>query len=245
MSGLLNPDFENHFVAYSLSHWVTLSIFATLVLLLYMFRGWFRKGDRERKARYTLACILVLCELTLNSWFAWTRIYSVTHILPLELCSISLYMCIVMLLFNSRKVFQVVYFTGIGGAMMALLTPELSYAFPHFRFIQFFVAHIGIILAILYMVWVKRFRPTLKSIAVTMVFLNVLLVLVGGVNLLTGANYMFLAGKPDTPSLLDVLGPHPWYILSLEVVALFLFLLLYLPFAIFPRKKGKRKPISF
>lgn len=150
----------------------------------------------------------------------------------MELCSISLYLCVVMLLFKSRKLFQIVYFTGIGGAVQALLTPVLWYAYPHYSFIEFFAAHIAIILAVLFMVWVEGFRPTLKSIAVTMVFLNILLVVVGFVNFTTGGNYMFLARKPETASLLDFLGPYPWYLLSLEAVALVLFLLLYLPFAI-------------
>jgi hypothetical integral membrane protein (TIGR02206 family) len=88
------------------------------------------------------------------------------------------------------------------------------------------------------MVWVERFRPTFKSIGITMVFLNVMLVILVGVNYITGGNYMFLARKPDTASLLDVLGPYPWYLLSLEAVALVLFLLLYAPFA------GRRRSVD-
>jgi uncharacterized membrane protein YwaF len=52
----------------------------------------------------------------------------------------------------------------------------------------------------------------------------------GTANLLTGGNYMWLREKPDTWSLLDVMGPWPWYILSAAVLALVLFTLLALPF---------------
>src|SRR5690606_12101072 len=97
-------------------------------------------------------------------------------------CSISLYLCVFMLLFRSRLLFQIVYFTGIGGALQALLTPVLAFDFPHFRFVQFFLAHSMIIIAVLYMVWVERFRPTMKSIALTMLVLNLLLVVVLLVN---------------------------------------------------------------
>ena len=41
---------------------------------------------------------------------------------------------------------------------------------------------------------------------------------------------MFLRAKPVTGSALDLLGPWPWYILSVEGMGLALFLLLYLPF---------------
>ncbi|MCQ6559818.1 YwaF family protein [Paenibacillus mendelii] len=236
--------FDTHasavFKAYSPSHFAALASFAGLVLLLYLCRHWFRQGRRSRNGRYVLAAVLVLSEITLNVWYVTGGIYNPKDTLPLELCSISLYLCIFMLLFRSRIVFQIAYFAGIGGAIQALLTPALYYGYPHFRFIEFFTAHIAIILAVLYMVWVEGFRPTLKSIVLTMGFLNALLIVVYLINAATGGNYMFLARKPDTASLLDVLGPYPWYLLSMEAVALVLFFILYLPFAAFPRTRAER-----
>jgi len=150
-----------------------------------------------------------------------------------------------MLLFNNRFIFQIVYFIGIGGAIQALLTPVLYYGYPHFRFFEFFIAHIAIILSALYMTWIEGFRPTLKSVALAMGFLNVLLVIVLPLNRMIGANYMFLAHKPDTTSLLDVLGPYPWYLLAMEAFALLFFLVLYLPYSkLFRRKKVNRSESS-
>ncbi|MFD0712823.1 TIGR02206 family membrane protein [Paenibacillus sp. GCM10027626] len=219
------------FFAYSPSHISMLALFIALIASLYLSRNWLRQGQRSRYGRFVLAAILILSELTLNLWYINQSIYNVSDTLPLELCSISLYLCIFMLLFNSRFIFQIAYFIGIGGAIQALLTPVLYYGYPHFRFFQFFIAHIAIILAVLYMAWVECLRPTLKSVGLTMGFLNVLLVIVLPINWLTGGNYMFLARKPDTASLLDYLGPYPWYLLSMEAFALCFFLLLYLPFA--------------
>jgi hypothetical integral membrane protein (TIGR02206 family) len=48
--------------------------------------------------------------------------------------------------------------------------------------------------------------------------------------LISGANYGFLRAKPPQASLLDLLGPWPWYILALDALAVVLFTLLYLPF---------------
>jgi hypothetical integral membrane protein (TIGR02206 family) len=50
-----------------------------------------------------------------------------------------------------------------------------------------------------------------------------------GVNSLVGSNYMFLMKKPENGSIMDFLGPHPWYILSLEAVAFVLCLIAYYP----------------
>lgn len=84
---------------------------------------------------------------------------------------------------------------------------------------------------------VEGFRPTWTSVGRTMLWLNILIVVVIPVNAITVANYMFLARKPATVSLLDFLGPWPWYILSLEVVALVLCIFLYFPFILFERWK--------
>lgn len=56
---------------------------------------------------------------------------------------------------------------------------------------------------------------------------------VGLANRALGSNYMYLARPPDTPSLIDRLGPWPWYIGWLVVIALGTMLLLYLPFMLF------------
>lgn len=241
MNRLFDTDSTLSFTAYSLPHIIALLLLIGLAVALYRYRMPLRDEAKGNWVRYGLLAILAISEITLNMWYVTQNRYDVADTLPLELCSISLYMSIFMLLFNSRGLFQIVYFIGIGGALQAMLTPALSYGFPHYRFIEFFVAHIAIILAVLYMLWVEQHRPRLKSILFTMVFLNVLLIIISSINKLTGGNYMFLSRKPETASLLDVLGPYPWYILSLELVAFAMFLLLYLPFAISNHIHHKQK----
>jgi hypothetical integral membrane protein (TIGR02206 family) len=62
--------------------------------------------------------------------------------------------------------------------------------------------------------------------------MNVYMVLVFMINSILGSNYLFIMRPPDTPSLIDALGPWPWYILSLEVIGLLTSVILYLPFAL-------------
>ncbi|QJC53094.1 TIGR02206 family membrane protein [Paenibacillus albicereus] len=237
---MVDADIAERFVPYSPAHLLSLALILAAVLLLLAFR---RPLSRRRPAagRYALAGLLAACEVLLNVWYFSSGVFRPSSTLPFELCSISLYLSVLMLLLRSRLLFQIVYFTAIGGALQALATPVLGYAFPHFRFIEFFAAHGLLLLAALYMVWVEGFRPTLRSVFVAWGALNAIAAVVFLVNRLTGANYMFLARKPPSSSLLDVLGPYPWYILSLEAVALLLFLLLYLPFA---RSERRAKAVA-
>src|SRR5438309_425234 len=54
---------------------------------------------------------------------------------------------------------------------------------------------------------------------------------VGVVDYFTQRNYLFLRNIPPTRTFLDYMAPWPWYILTLTVLALAVFNLLYLPFA--------------
>ncbi len=46
----------------------------------------------------------------------------------------------------------------------------------------------------------------------------------------TGGDYLYLRHPPPSSSLLNLLGPWPWYIVAAAGIALVLFVLLDLPF---------------
>lgn len=220
------------FHLFSPSHLVVLLLFVVLTTALFVYRKKWRSSARSRHTlRHTLAATLLLTEIAFQLWHLWTESWSLAYTLPLQLCSVSLLLAIIMLYTRSYTLYELTFFAGIGGAAQAMLTPELFYPFPHFRFIHFFLAHAAIIWACLFMTWVEGYRPTLRSVWKTMGFLNVLLLVALLVNHFTGGNYLFVSHKPENPSLIDYLGEYPWYILSLEGVALVVFLLLYWPFA--------------
>ncbi|HBZ80393.1 MULTISPECIES: TIGR02206 family membrane protein [Brevibacillus] len=229
------------FQLFSLSHLIALLATFGTALLLYLLRHRLQAPAAKRTIRFSLAGLLLLTEVGFQLWHVYTGSWSAAYTLPLQLCSVTLLLAIVMLLSRSYSLFEVTFFAGIGGAAQALITPELFYPFPHFRFWHFFLAHAGIVLACLYMTWVEGYRPTYRSVWKTMGLLNGLLVAALAVNSWTGGNYLFVSHKPENPSLIDFLGPYPWYILSLEGVAFAIFSLMYLPFL---RKKQAAVPAT-
>ena len=183
------------------------------------------------KCIYT-AALLILQEISLNIWRAATGQWSMGESLPLHLCGVALILSAIMLVNDSYFLYELTYFWGFGGAIQAILTPDSTYGFPHYRFFQVFVSHGAIVTASVYMTFVVGYRPTFKSLIKTFWITNVYTAFIALVNLLVDGNYLFICHKPDTPSLLDYLGPWPWYILSLEVVGVISFLIYYAPFAI-------------
>ncbi len=239
MSSLFESKAVEPFVAYSFSHISMILLFISLVALLYLFRNILQQAPQKFVIRNTLIGLLIASEISLQIWYSHTGSWNFLDTLPLQLCSISLIFSIIMLIMNNYRVFEITYFLGLAGASQALFTPELFFDFPHYRYFHFFIAHIAIMLSCLYMVWIEKFHPTFRSVGKAFIALNIIAFFVYWVNKWTGGNYMFLARKPSNASLLDFLGPYPYYIFTLEAVAVLLFTLLYMPFWICNKKSKK------
>jgi hypothetical integral membrane protein (TIGR02206 family) len=240
MSQFFEPGKENVFQLFSPAHMITLTVFLIPIFLLFAFRKRLREPGINRLARVSLFFVLVLSEVSLQVWLWWSGYWSYQYSLPLHLSSISLILSAVLLLTKQYRLFEFTYFVGVGSALQAMLTPDISlYTFPHYRFIHFFISHGGTVVANLFMVFVEGYRPTGKSIWKAFMWLNGYTFVIFIVNFLIDGNYMYISEKPINPSLIDYLGPWPWYILSLEVIALLTFVTLYLPFSLNSRNKDK------
>jgi hypothetical integral membrane protein (TIGR02206 family) len=149
--------------------------------------------------------------------------------LPLELCDLVLIACIVSLLWPNRLTAEIAYFWGLGGVLQASITPDITQGFPSWQYFLFFFNHGVTLISIAFLISDRRFRAQKRSILRMMIALNVYGLVVGAVDAVTGWNYGYLRQKPGMPSLIDFMGPWPWYLVSLEVTGLIVFLLLYLP----------------
>lgn len=216
------------FEMWSVPHLITIGIIAAILFGIYTFKS--SLIPYRKNIRITIGVCLLLSRISLDIWYVSTGVWSVEHALPLELCSIASLACGVMLLTKSRFLFKIFYFIAIGGALQAVLTPALDFGFPQYRYVQFFADHTMLMLAPLLLIWLYDFTITLKSVWKSFFALNIIAACIFFVNQMINANYMFLLHKPSTPSILDVLGPYPFYLLILEGIALGIFILLYLPF---------------
>jgi hypothetical integral membrane protein (TIGR02206 family) len=211
----------------------------TALSLIFLLNLWLivrgnRLGARARRRwRYGLAAVLLIDEAILHAWKAGTGQWTLQTMLPLHLCSVLIFLSAIMLIRKDKRIYEFAYFLGIAGATQALLTPDAGpYGFPHFRAFQVMISHGSIITAAIYMTTVEGFRPTWASLRRVFTGMNLYMIAVGLVNMLLGSNYLFIAHKPETASLMDVLPAWPWYIPFLVLIGLGLCLLLYLPFAL-------------
>lgn len=222
---------EYPFAMFTPQHILPLVGIALLILLLHRFKNSLRHDDWKKRIRFGLFTLLIVFEVLLYGWYFYFEQFSLEQSLPLQLCSISYILTIVILLFPFYRIYEFLYFAGAGGAIQALLTPAaILSGFPHFTYFYFFIGHGAIVWVALYMTWVHGYRPTWRSIWRVLLIMNGLLAVIIPVNWITGGNYLFVAEKPSGDTLLNYLGPWPWYLLSLEGVAVIIFIFMYLPF---------------
>lgn len=219
------------FVAFGTQHIAVLVIIAAACAV----SAWVSRNSADEERRWTAGtigfvllgyAIFFYVQQGLDGALSWQ--YS----LPLELCNLVLIACIVSLFRPNGFLVEIAYFWGLGGVLQATITPDLALGFPSVDFFLFFWSHGATLAAIAFLAASRDFRPRGGSIVRMMLALNVYGIAVGAIDALAGWNYGYLCHKPAVPSLLDFLGPWPWYLISIEGVALLSFVILYLPWRI-------------
>jgi hypothetical integral membrane protein (TIGR02206 family) len=173
----------------------------------------------------------VVSELLARTWSPATD-------LPLALCDAAVLVAAAACWWRRPLLVELTYFWGLAGTLQAVITPDLNGGFPHLVFFQYLAGHLGIVLAAFYLVVGLRIVPRPGSVRTVFAITLAYTATVGLVDTLSGANYMFLRRPPGNWTLLRVLGPWPWYLLSAAVVALALLAALNLPFWIARHRHG-------
>lgn len=208
----------------SVAHQIVVALTGMGALALIAGRRRLRARD-DRTLRRILAAFLAGNELL--SWVIGLGRGQFS--LPLQLCDLALAMTVWGLLSLRPLVCELAYCWALAGSVQAVVTPDLSVSFPDDRWVQFFVGHCGVVLSAVYLASSGRVRPTPWSVWRTWFITNGYAVIAGVINGVAGTNLGYLARKPMHPSLLDLLGPWPWYIVGMELMALALLFLALLP----------------
>src|SRR4051794_7534396 len=230
----------SEFQPYGLPHLTV--IFVTIVLpfaLAAVVRR--RRSQRlEKIITGVLSAVLILNYVVYLIFIRSRGVVAWQQMLPMQMCDWGMVVVIVAMWTGSQRWFEVAYFWGIGGTLQAVLTPNLRYGFPDWRFISFFTSHSGIIVGVIFLMLTRRYRPYPMSLVRVWLWSEFYFVVGLIVDNLTGSNYGFLLHKPEAFSILSFLSDWwPLYLLQLHGVALLFFLLLYAPFAILDLVTGK------
>src|SRR5438034_5783026 len=240
---------EHPFQPYGLPH---LTVIFLTIVLPFVLAAIVRYTKSSRIERAIIAVLSTVLIVNYIAYLIFVRSYGMVtwrQMLPLQLCDWGMAVVIIAMWTGNQRWFEVAYFWGIGGTLQAVLTPNLRFGFPDWRFISFFTSHCGIIVGVVFLMLTRGYRPYPISIVRIWLWSEFYFVVTIVVDGLTGFNYGFLLHKPEAFSILSFLSDSwPLYLLQMHGVALLFFLVLYAPFAVFDitkrgliRKAGKRE----
>lgn len=223
------------FRAYTAQHLIPVGIVAAACAVA------FRIG-RSRPStlkRLRVAAAMVLIAFLAFTYYSWFRLgFAPGSDLPLWLCDWVYLLAIFNLSWPTQVGVEVAYFWAMAGTLQALVTPDLSQGFPTLLYFLFFIGH-GLIMAAVFLeVGAAESAPRPVGVLYAWVALVGYTAVVMGLDKLFGWDYGFMLYKPHVHTLLDYLGPWPYYILSGLTVGLVLFWLAYLPWV--PLRRAHR-----
>lgn len=193
-----------------------------------------------RNERWRLITTALLAFLNLSAyaysqaaWLSLGKPVDLDNSLPFHLCDVAAILAGFALLTRKPILCTLTYCWGLAATAQALITPALSVGYPSWPHISFFVHHFAVVAAALYLPIVDGWRPKrplwrtpLEALGFGIIYQLISL----GLNAILNTNFGFTMHKPAAASLMDHLGPWPWYLMAIWPLAFAMFFLLCLPF---------------
>src|SRR5436189_5265195 len=197
---------EPEFQPYGLPHLTV--IFLTIVLPFVLAAiVWRTKSLRAEKVIVgVLSAVLVLNYVVYLIFIRSRGITTWQQMLPMQLCDWGMVVVIVAMCTGNQRWFEVAYFWGIGGTLQAVLTPNLRFGFPDWRFISFFTSHCGIIIGVVFLMLTRRYRPYPMSIVRVFLWSEFYFVVTFSTDKVAGFSYGFLLRDAEVLAILSLLG---------------------------------------
>lgn len=226
---------ESAFRAFSTSHLMAMGmlVVALLISTIYSRSRLSRRGQKRFLLGVSLiplmgTSLLIMMKLVEGE-------FSYLEDLPIHICRVLAIVAPIVYWQEKPWATGICYFWIMVGTVNAALTPDLLYDFPHWEYLSYFILHNSLIFLPMYYVLVMGHRIRHRDLWLAIAAANGFLLFSLIFNKLVGSNYMYSMHKPETASLLDYLGPWPWYLVIVQLVGVVLFYTVYLPFVILDR----------
>ena len=203
-----------------------------LLLVLISIQYGLRTPRRKNKIRILFVLSLIPAQATIfNIIFPLIEgDFNFYEDLPFHVCRFAALIAPWVIWKENKFWMGILYFWILAGTLNANITPDVQYGFPHWTYFEYWLLHSFLVILPLYYVIVLKVRIEFRDLKNAFWAANVFLIVTLLINISIGSNYMYTKAKPPVPSLLDMLGPWPVYLISGQLLAGILFLLLYLPF---------------
>jgi len=225
------------FQLFSLNHIITILAVVSSSILFPLFCNVAFNSNININISYFIGFILIAHEL-IKPFYRY-EFYNdpFIEILPLHMCHLAA-ISMGLFLFTKKNIFfEIGYFWGMTGNIMAILTPDLNFFFD-WRFFTYYFGHNMLLLSIIFTLVCLRNNIDFKSIVrvslITLIFLPLIYFL--NTILGDGANYWYLSVIPESTSILSLLPNPPLHIIILIPIGIVLMIIVYAPYKYFKNR---------
>ena len=221
-------------VEFMSQEWITWSLFSLVFISTPLILARFLNKSQKRMISYIMGGLLIIDFFTENFGYIAAGTWDIQYNLPIQLCGISsLICCVLPFIKKKKKLFEFVYYTGIIGGVMAILTPQMNYFDGTIRYyLNFYVSHSLIIALPIFMFLHLDMKLPRLSWFKLWINLNILMAIIMPINFLLDSNYMYVNAPPEVDNPL-VIGDWPYYIFLWEI---FILIIAYMVYSISRRK---------
>lgn len=226
---------------------LAISILLVQIILIFIFR----KQLRSPRVDLQIRIILSIVAFTLETAFHLSNLFYNTHfilrLIPLDLCSIALFIALILNITKKPLWFTILFFWGVG-AIASFIYPDINGIGPDkLRYYHFFGVHAYIILTVVYFAIVHgykiKFKHFVRSTSILFVVAFFVRLIDLGFYAQYKTNFMFLVASPEgVHTILDALPQGGWaYFFSFTAMAIFIMFVVYLPWCAANWYQGLKK----
>lgn len=217
-----HPEHIERFKLFGFHHLMTLGLMLILSILILLIA---RKYPQMIKG-YLIASLIIM-DMAYRLWGGFYQGVDLKVFFTLHLSSAAVALTIVTLLRFRQFLFDVLIYWALLAVPQAIITPGIiQYGFPHLRFFHILWIHLTVMTAVFYMLLIEKKRPSRHSLGRALIVTHIYGLVVFIINMIFDTNYMFIGRKTSAASIIDYLGPWPYYILVLDVILIISFCIL-------------------
>ncbi len=194
-----------------------------LIVIFYVFFLSFNEKigikNKSKSLLIVLSFIIISLDISEDIVRYITNYYSIKKDLPLQLCTMGIYVAVVALLKKNQTAFELIFYWGMVGASQAILTPDSKLFELKIFFIYSQAYHSALIFSVLWLVIKHNMRMKMESIPRLVLITNLVVVVISSINYLLDSNYMFLRVRPNSVSPF-LIGDWPIYIIAVQLFSI-------------------------
>ena len=182
-----------------------------------------------------LAILLILHELIKPFYRYYLFGHELLLVFPIHICHLAAISMGLFLILKKEFLFEIAYFWGLSGNLLAMVTPDMKYGFPNLEFTMFYFGHGLLLLSILFAC--VCLKTNLRWSSIVRVFIATILILPAmyGLNIALesyqpNVNYWYLMITPGPDTILSLFPEPPWHIPYVAVTALLIFIVSFIPY---------------